>query len=119
MNQYVLPAVIAALVVLIVLTEIAAAVVPLIIVLTCVPAADRPALAHLIAACDNSRKLRAWPALRAAVAYRRHQRAVADHLLNPSAPALFPAACPACGHPPLNPPYHSSRVAEPSRIPQL
>jgi hypothetical protein len=98
MSQFVLPAVIAV-VLLIVLSEIAAAIVPLIIVLACVPVADRPALAHLIATCDSSRKLRAWPALRVAVTHRREQRAAADRLLNPPDEALFPInpPCPACG----------------------
>ena len=94
MSQIVVPVIISV-VLLIVLSEIAAAVIPLIIVLACVPAADRPALAHLMAACDSSRRLRAWPALRAAVTHRREQRAAAEALL-PGNPGRPP--CPSCEH---------------------
>jgi hypothetical protein len=74
-NQFAVLAAIAALVMLFVLAEIAAAVLPLIIVLTLVPPAERRELAHLLAACDSSRKLRIWTALRAAVMARRRRRA--------------------------------------------
>jgi hypothetical protein len=39
-----------------------------------VPPEERDGLAQLIAAADSSRKLRLWPALRAAVAGRRRRR---------------------------------------------
>jgi hypothetical protein len=73
-NQFAVLAAIAALVMLFVLAEIAAAVLPLIIVLTLVPPAERQALAELMAACDSSHKLRLWTALRAAVKARRIRR---------------------------------------------
>ncbi|GIE78907.1 hypothetical protein Aph02nite_48570 [Actinoplanes philippinensis] len=56
---------------LLVLTEIAAAVLPMVIVLLFVPPHERDGLARLLAACDSSRRLRLWPALRAAVRARR------------------------------------------------
>jgi hypothetical protein len=61
----------AAVVVLIVLLELTAAALPLIIVVTLVPPHERPQLAELLASIDSSRRLRLWPALRAAVAARR------------------------------------------------
>jgi len=51
--------------------EAIAAVLPLLIVLTLVPPQERGAVAELLAAVDSSRRLRLWPALRAAVAARR------------------------------------------------
>ncbi|GAA0474393.1 hypothetical protein Ade02nite_74970 [Paractinoplanes deccanensis] len=59
------------LVVLIALTEVIAASLPLLLVITMVPHHERAQLAELIAATDGSRRLRLWPALRAAVAARR------------------------------------------------
>jgi hypothetical protein len=56
-----------------VLTEIIAAVLPVIIVIAAVPPAEREGLARLLATCDSSRKLRLWPALRTAVLARREQ----------------------------------------------
>ncbi len=67
-------AAVAALVMLFVLAEIMAAVLPLIIVLVLVPPEQRRELAELIAACDSSRRLRIWPALRVAVTARRRAR---------------------------------------------
>jgi hypothetical protein len=54
--------------------EVLAAVLPLVIVLTFVPPEQRDPLARLLAACDSSRRLRFWPALRVAVRARRHER---------------------------------------------
>jgi hypothetical protein len=58
----------------IVVTEIVAAVLPLILVVALVPRDERRDLAELLAAADSSRRLRLWPALRVAVAARRRQR---------------------------------------------
>jgi hypothetical protein len=52
--------------------ELAAAIAPILIIVTLVPREDRPALAHLLSQIDSSRRLRLWPALRAATAHRRH-----------------------------------------------
>ncbi len=82
-------AAVAALVMLFVLAEIAAAVLPIIIIVVLVPPAERDALARLIAACDSSRKLRLWPALRVAVEARRRTRKDDPRLnshRNPDAP---------------------------------
>lgn len=71
MNDFAVLAAVAALVMLFVLAEIAAAVLPVIIVVALVPPEERDGLAKVIAACDSSRKLRVWPALRLAVTARR------------------------------------------------
>jgi putative exporter of polyketide antibiotics len=71
MSQFALAAAVAALVLLVVLTELAAAALPLIIVITLVPPHERAQLAEVLAACDSSRKLRLWTALDAAVKVRR------------------------------------------------
>jgi hypothetical protein len=71
MNQFAVLAAVVTLVMLFVLAEISAAVLPLIIVLSVVPPEERHELAQLIAACDSSRRLRLWPALRLAVKARR------------------------------------------------
>ena len=60
---------------LVVVVELAAAVLPLVIILTYVPPGDRAVLAELIAAADSSRRLRVGRALRLAVAARRVERA--------------------------------------------
>jgi len=65
---------VAALVMLFVLAEIAAAALPLILVIALVPPEQRKDLAEVLAAYDSSHKLRLWPALRAAVRTRRRQR---------------------------------------------
>ena len=67
-------AAVAALMMLFVLAEIMAAVLPLLIVVELVPPEQRRDLAELIAAYDSSRRLRVWPALRVAVAARRQGR---------------------------------------------
>jgi hypothetical protein len=64
-------AVVAILVVCVLMVEIAAAIAPILIILTLVPREDRAGLAHLLAQVDSSRRLRLWPALRAATARRR------------------------------------------------
>jgi len=69
-----MPAIVAFLVLLFILTELAAAVLPLVIVIVLVPPQDREALARVIAACDTSRKLRIWSALRLAVVLSRQER---------------------------------------------
>ncbi|MEV0897103.1 hypothetical protein [Actinoplanes sp. NPDC049802] len=71
MIEYALTVAVAAVVILVVLTEIAAAVLPILIVLLFVPPHERDSLARLLAVCDSSRRLRLWPALRAAVRARR------------------------------------------------
>lgn len=60
---------------LVVVVELAAAVLPLVIILAFVPACERAVLADLIAAADSSRRLRVGRALRLAVAARRAERA--------------------------------------------
>ncbi len=80
MNEIAVLAAVAALVMLFVLAEIAAAVLPIIIVVALVPPHEREDLAKVIAACDSSRKLRLWRALRVAVEARRRER---DRFLNP------------------------------------
>src|SRR4051812_41455731 len=65
---------VAVLVFLVVATELIAAVLPLLIVVLLVPPEERHGLAELLAATDSSRRLRLWPALRAAVKARRAAR---------------------------------------------
>jgi hypothetical protein len=73
MNELAVVVAVAAVVVLIVVMELAAAVLPVLIVVTMVPPHERPALAECLAAADSSRRLRVWPALRAAVRARRQR----------------------------------------------
>ncbi|MEU4425862.1 hypothetical protein AB0F81_35025 [Actinoplanes sp. NPDC024001] len=56
------------------LVELASAALPLLIIVTLVPPGQRQELAFLLATVDSSRRLRLWPALRAAVAARRRER---------------------------------------------
>jgi hypothetical protein len=74
MTEIVVIAAVAALVLLIMLTEVAAAVLPILIVIVLVPPEQRDDLARVVAACDSSRRLRAWRALRLAVEARRRER---------------------------------------------
>jgi hypothetical protein len=67
-----------AVIVMIALTELAAATLPILIVVTLVPPEHRAGLAEVLAAADSSRRLRLWPALRAAVTARRAERSVAS-----------------------------------------
>ncbi|WP_328459667.1 hypothetical protein OHA21_27715 [Actinoplanes sp. NBC_00393] len=55
------------------LVELVSAALPLLIVITLVPPAQRRELAFLLAVADSSSRLRLWPALRAAVAARRDE----------------------------------------------
>jgi hypothetical protein len=55
-------------------SEVLAAVLPILVVVMLVPPAERAALAEVIAAIDSSRRLRLWPALRLAVFARRRAR---------------------------------------------
>jgi hypothetical protein len=71
-TDYLVIAAVGALAVL-VLTELIAAVLPVVIVIALVPPQERDGLAHLLAACDSSRKLRLWRALRLAVRARREE----------------------------------------------
>lgn len=64
-------AAVAGLVALFVFAEIVAAVLPVVIIVALVPPEERDSLARVVAACDSSRKLRLWPALRLAVRNRR------------------------------------------------
>lgn len=70
MTEYVVIVAVGALAV-VVLTELLAAALPVVIVIAMVPPEEREGLAKLLAACDSSRKLRLWPALRLAVRTRR------------------------------------------------
>jgi hypothetical protein len=49
-------------------------VLPILIVIVLVPPEQRDDLARVVAACDSSRRLRAWRALRLAVEARRRER---------------------------------------------
>jgi putative exporter of polyketide antibiotics len=69
-TDYLVIVAISALAVLI-LSELVAAALPVLIVIAMVPREEREGLARLLAACDSSRKLRLWPALRLAVRARR------------------------------------------------
>jgi hypothetical protein len=83
MTINVIAGIVALLVLVLVLSEIVAAVLPLIIVLTCVPERERDTLARVLAALDSSRRLRVWPALRLAVALRRQERRIARDARDP------------------------------------
>ena len=116
MTSTLLAGIVAFLVLLFVLTEIAAAVLPLIIVLTFVPKQDREDLARVLAALDSSRRLRLWAALRFAVTMRRQERKVtsvaSDPERNPYAHlnehfAQMPSDAP------LNPPYGCADAEKP------
>lgn len=72
MTDYLVIVAVGALAVL-VLTELIAAALPVVIVIAMVPPQEREGLAKLLAACDSSRRLRLWPALRLAVRARREE----------------------------------------------
>jgi hypothetical protein len=59
----------------VVLVELAAAVLPLVIILAFVPPHEREALAEIVGATDSTRRLRLGRALRLAVMARRAERA--------------------------------------------
>ncbi len=56
-------------------SELLAAVLPVLVVIMLVPPKERADLAALLAATDSSRRLRLWPALRLAVRARRARTA--------------------------------------------
>jgi hypothetical protein len=60
-----------AVVALFILTELTAAVLPVIVVLAMVPPDERHGLAEVLAAADSRRRLRLWRALRVAAKARR------------------------------------------------
>ena len=91
MNQFAVLAAVATLVALFVLAEIAAAVLPLILVVALVPPEQRQELASVLAACDSSRRLRMWPALRAAVEARRRQATTGARPTTDRSPGAPPA----------------------------
>jgi hypothetical protein len=77
-----------------VLTELVAAALPVVIVIATVPPQERADLARLLAACDSSRRLRLWPALRAAVRARREEARRAEAMRaawrpEPNFPGLY------------------------------
>jgi hypothetical protein len=118
MTITVLAGIVALLVFLFLISEILSAVLPLIIVLTCVPERERQALAEVLAALDSSHRLRLWPALRLAVALRRQERRLAraarDPQRNPYA-HLNEHFADMPGDAPLNPPYdHAEPVSPPA-----
>jgi hypothetical protein len=75
MHTLVIVAGVMAFVLLVVLVELAAALLPLVFVVLCVPPEQRPELARLLAVVDSSPKLRLWRALRLAALARRRERA--------------------------------------------
>lgn len=93
MNALVVVAVVSIVVLIVVLTELAAATLPLLIVVILVPADERAELAALLAACDSSRRLRLWPALRAAVMARR-MRDLPEHVIVKRTGAAWPVNSP-------------------------
>jgi len=60
-----------AVVLLFIACELAAAVLPLLVVMTLIPPEERHGLAEVLAAADCRRRLRLWRALRVAVKARR------------------------------------------------
>jgi hypothetical protein len=92
MNELVVVAAVSTVVLVVVLTELAAAAVPLLIVVTLVPPHERAELATLLAACDNSRRLRLSSAMRVAVMARRQQRANRVDAPERPGPLTAPAA---------------------------
>jgi hypothetical protein len=74
MRELLVVAIVGVLVLVVALTEIAAATLPVLIVVLLVPPEERAGLAEVIAAADSSHRLRLWRALRMAVAARRAAR---------------------------------------------
>lgn len=74
MDSLAVAGIVAALVMFVVVSELVAAAIPMIIVITLVPPHERADLARVLAAADSSRRLRLWPALRLATTARRRQR---------------------------------------------
>ena len=118
-----LAGIIALLVLLFVLSEIVAAVLPLVIVLMAVPAREREALARVLAALDSSRRLRLWTTLRFAVTMRRQERRLAREAAAARDPRRNPYAhlnahfAELPGDAPLNQPYDCAETARPASPP--
>jgi len=119
-----LPAgIIAFLVLLFLLSEIVAAVLPLIIVLLAVPQRERDALARILAALDSSRRLRPWTTLRFAATMRRQERRLARDAAAARDPRRNPYAhlndyfAQLPGDAPLNQPYDRAEAGSPSSPP--
>lgn len=120
MNEFSVLVAVAALVILLVLSEIVAAVLPVVIVVTLVPPHEREDLARLLAACDSSRRLRLWPALRTAVEARRRARRRAhrrDPLRNAAGDRDAPFSGARNGAIEINPPWRGTADADRLRDP--
>jgi hypothetical protein len=74
MSQLAIAGIVAAIVVLAIISEIVCALVPILVVVTLVPPSERHGVAEVLAAADSSRRPRAWRGLRIAVAARRRRR---------------------------------------------
>jgi putative exporter of polyketide antibiotics len=76
MSPLAIAGIVAALVFLVIISEVVCAVAPILLVMTLVPPSEREGLAEVLAAADTSRRPRLWRALRIAVAARqgRHIR---------------------------------------------
>ena len=120
MTSTLLAGIIAALVLLFVVSEIVAAVLPLIIVLLAVPDREREALARVLAALDSSHRLRLWTTLRFAVTMRRQERRQARKAAAARDPRRNPYAhlndyfAQLSADAPLNDPYDCAEPANPS-----
>jgi len=120
MTSTLLAGIIAALVLLFVVSEIVAAVLPLMIVLLAVPDREREALARVLAALDSSRRLRLWTTLRFAVTMRRQERQQARKATAARDPRRNPYAhlndyfAHLSADAPLNDPYNCAEPAKPS-----
>jgi hypothetical protein len=118
-----LAGIIALLVLLFLLSEIVAAVLPLVIVLLAVPARERETLARVLAALDSSRRLRLWTTLRFAVTMRRQERRLAREATAARDPRRNPYAhlnahfAELPGDVPLNQPYDCAETAKPASPP--
>lgn len=123
MTSTVLAGIIASLVLLFILSEIVAAVLPLVIVLLAVPDRERETLARVLAALDSSRRLRLWTTLRFAVTMRRQERRQARKAAAARDPRRNPYAhlndyfAQHTGDAPLNHPYDRAEPAKPSYPP--
>jgi hypothetical protein len=74
MSALAVVATVAGLVAFFIIAELAAAVLPILIIVAFVPPEERRGLAELMAAADSSSRLRLWTALRVAVTARRRER---------------------------------------------
>jgi hypothetical protein len=73
MDHFVIVLVVGPLIAIVAVTEVLAAILPLLVVVLLVPPEQRAQLAELVAAADSSRRLRLWPALRLAATARRER----------------------------------------------